>query len=212
MSLPLTGVKILDLTRLLPGPFATLILADLGADVLKVEDPKLGDYIRMYAPFINKQSAYFLSINRNKKSMHCNLKAPEGKEVFIELVKKSDVLIESFRPGVMARLGLGFDVFGFRLHGRFCPFRLRWGRSPGLVLGFNVFGFRLRGRLRPYRLRLLALLFGFGSDPAELVPAAIVDVHHLDRDPISALDDVRDTSHVLVGQGRDVDQAGDLGR
>ena len=109
MSLPLTGVKILDLTRLLPGPFATLILADLGADVLKVEDPKLGDYIRMYAPFINKQSAYFLSINRNKKSMHCNLKAPEGKEVFIELVKKSDVLIESFRPGVMARLGLGFD-------------------------------------------------------------------------------------------------------
>ena len=109
MNLPLEGIRILDLTRLLPGPFATLILADLGADVLKIEDPKLGDYIRMYAPFINKQSAYFLSINRNKKSMHCNLKSPEGKEIFIELAKKSDIVVESFRPGVMKRLGLGFD-------------------------------------------------------------------------------------------------------
>lgn len=106
----LEGLRILDLTRLLPGPFATCLLADLGADVLKVEDPIKGDYTRFAPPLINDESARFMALNRNKRSMKLNLKVPEGREVLLELVKHYDVLIEQFRPGVMDRLGVGYDV------------------------------------------------------------------------------------------------------
>ncbi|TDL75598.1 CoA transferase [Rhodococcus qingshengii] len=108
--LPLEGIRVLDLTRLLPGPYCTLLLADYGADVIKVEDPKSGDYARWYEPKVNDdQSAMFISLNRNKRSITLDLKDEKDKEAFISLIKTADVLIESFRPGVMDRLGLGFE-------------------------------------------------------------------------------------------------------
>ncbi|MDK2905293.1 MAG: CoA:oxalate CoA-transferase [Eubacteriaceae bacterium] len=108
--LPLSEVKVLDLSRVLAGPYCSMILADLGADVVKVEMPKKGDDSRAFGPFVNGESAYFMSINRNKKSITLNLKAPKGKEIFKNLVKKFDVVLENFRPGTMERLGLGYDV------------------------------------------------------------------------------------------------------
>lgn len=107
---PLDGVRILDLTRLLPGGYATLLLADLGADVLKVEEPGKGDYIRWTPPIVGELSASHIALNRNKRSMTLNLKADAGKEVFLELAESFDVVIESFRPGVMDRLGVGWSV------------------------------------------------------------------------------------------------------
>jgi crotonobetainyl-CoA:carnitine CoA-transferase CaiB-like acyl-CoA transferase len=108
--LPLEGIRVLDLTRLLPGPYCSLLLADYGADVIKVEDPKSGDYARWYEPKVNDdQSAMFISLNRNKRSITLDLKDEKDKETFISLIKTADVLIESFRPGVMDRLGLGFE-------------------------------------------------------------------------------------------------------
>jgi crotonobetainyl-CoA:carnitine CoA-transferase CaiB-like acyl-CoA transferase len=108
--LPLEGIRVLDLTRLLPGPYCSLLLADYGADVIKVEDPKTGDYARWYEPRVNDdQSAMFISLNRNKRSITLDLKDEKDKEAFISLIKTSDVLIESFRPGVMDRLGLGYE-------------------------------------------------------------------------------------------------------
>lgn len=109
LSLPLEGVRVLDLTRLLPGPYCSLLLADFGADVIKVEDPKIGDYARWYEPKVADQSAMFISLNRNKRSITLDLKTEKDKEVFIDLIRTSDVLIESFRPGVMERLGLGYE-------------------------------------------------------------------------------------------------------
>jgi crotonobetainyl-CoA:carnitine CoA-transferase CaiB-like acyl-CoA transferase len=108
MTLPLTSIRVLDLTRLLPGPYCTLLLADFGAEVIKVEDPKLGDYARWGDPKQGEESAFFLSLNRNKKSVGINLKSDQGKKIFLNLVKTADVLVESFRPGVMDRLGLGY--------------------------------------------------------------------------------------------------------
>ncbi len=106
--MPLTGLRILDLTRLLPGGFCTMMLADLGADVLKVEEPRRGDYIREYQPKDERgESAYHLAYNRNKRSLGLNLKSPRGVEVFKKLASRADVLVEGFRPGVMDRLGLG---------------------------------------------------------------------------------------------------------
>jgi crotonobetainyl-CoA:carnitine CoA-transferase CaiB-like acyl-CoA transferase len=106
---PLAGVKILDLSRLLPGPYCSLMLADLGADVLKIEDPKVGDYMRWWSPQMKKQGAFFLMLNRNKRSMKLNLKDAKGTEIFLRLVRGCDVVIEGFRPGVMERLGVGYD-------------------------------------------------------------------------------------------------------
>jgi crotonobetainyl-CoA:carnitine CoA-transferase CaiB-like acyl-CoA transferase len=106
-TLPLSGLKVVDLSRLLPGPHATLMLADLGADVLKVEDPQLGDYLRWGWP--PSENPAFLQLNRNKRSLTLNLKAEEGREIFKKIVAEADVLLESFRPGVMARLGLGYE-------------------------------------------------------------------------------------------------------
>jgi len=109
VMLPLASFRVLDLTRLLPGPFCTWLLADFGADVIKVEDPDLGDYARWMPPLQGKLGAMFVSLNRNKRSIALNLKTEKGKAVFRELVKQADVLVESFRPGVMDRLGLGYS-------------------------------------------------------------------------------------------------------
>jgi crotonobetainyl-CoA:carnitine CoA-transferase CaiB-like acyl-CoA transferase len=105
----LKELKMLDLSRLLPGPYCSLLLADLGMEVLKVEDPEQGDYTRMIGPIRKKDSAIFLALNRNKKSMKLNLKIREGKEILCKLIQSYDILLESFRPGVMDRLGIGYQ-------------------------------------------------------------------------------------------------------
>ena len=107
---PLDGVRVLDLTRALAGPYCTLLLGDMGADVLKVELPGVGDEARGWGPpFIEGESSYFLSINRNKKSLTLDLKRSEGRDVLRRLAERSDVLVENFRPGTMDRLGLGYE-------------------------------------------------------------------------------------------------------
>jgi len=106
---PLTGLKLVDLSRLLPGPYCTLLLADLGMEVLKIEDPEQGDYMRRMGPIRKRDSVHFLSVNRNKKGMTLNLKIEEGKEIFYKLIESYDVVLESFRPGVMDRLGIGYE-------------------------------------------------------------------------------------------------------
>jgi len=115
MSLPLEGVRVLDLSRLLPGPFCSLLLADFGADVLKVEDTGMGDYLRWSPPMVegvedSAASAMFLALNRNKRSVRVNLKDARGREVLFALVRASDVVLESFRPGVLDRLGCGYTT------------------------------------------------------------------------------------------------------
>ncbi len=104
----LDGLRVLDLGRLLPGPYCTLVLADHGAEVIKVESPFEGDYVRKMGPMIDEDSAYFWQLNRNKKSLSLNLKTPEGVAIFRQLAEGSDVLVESFRPDVMDSLGLGY--------------------------------------------------------------------------------------------------------
>lgn len=105
----LSGVKVLDLTRLLPGPYCTLLMADYGADVIKIEEPGKGDYIRWRTPAAEGIGARHLTVNRNKKSVTLNLKTAEGQQIFKQLAAEADVIIESFRPGVMQRLGLGYE-------------------------------------------------------------------------------------------------------
>ncbi len=105
---PLTGIRVLDLTRLLPGPVATLHLADLGAEVIKIEDPQVGDYARTLGTGQGEDSAYFRMINRNKQGLRLDLKKPGGVEVFMRLAATVDVIVESFRPGVTDKLGIGY--------------------------------------------------------------------------------------------------------
>ncbi len=106
--MPLSGVRVLDLSRLLPGPYATRVLAEMGAEVIKVEDPRGGDYARWFAPVIGDPpaSGFFRELNRGKKSIQLDLKRPEAQEVIRHIAARSDVLVDSFRPGVLARLGL----------------------------------------------------------------------------------------------------------
>lgn len=106
---PLAGVKIIDFTRLLPGPLATMFLADMGADVLKIEDPDNPDYIRSFEPKVNGESLYYLALNRNKRSVAVNALSEKGKEIIYDLVKSADVLIEQYRPGVMKSMGFGYE-------------------------------------------------------------------------------------------------------
>ena len=108
--LPLHGIRILDLSRLLPGPFATLVLADLGADVVKIEEPSLGDALRFLPPLAGEQSGAFHALNRNKRSLALDVRRPEGVAAFLRLARQADAVVESFRPGVLARMGLGWDV------------------------------------------------------------------------------------------------------
>lgn len=109
MTLPLKNIRVLDLTRLLPGPYCSQFFADFGAEVIKIEEPKVGDYARWTEPRVDGYSAMFASLNRNKKSVTLNLKLDDDRKQFRELVKTADVLIESFRPGVMDRFGLGYE-------------------------------------------------------------------------------------------------------
>src|SRR5215831_16704561 len=107
---PLKGIRVLDLTRVLAGPAASLALADLGAEVIKIEPPGTGDDTRTFPPFRDNVSHYFLSVNRGKKSIVIDLKTDAGVALAKDLAAKCDILIENYRPGVMDRLGLGYDV------------------------------------------------------------------------------------------------------
>jgi crotonobetainyl-CoA:carnitine CoA-transferase CaiB-like acyl-CoA transferase len=109
MTSPLNGITILDLTRVLSGPYCTMLLADMGARVIKVEQPRSGDDTRHWGPpFLGTESAYFLSINRNKESVTLDFKHPEGRALLDRLIAKSDVIVENFRPGALAKLGLDY--------------------------------------------------------------------------------------------------------
>jgi alpha-methylacyl-CoA racemase len=140
MSQPLRGIRILDLSRLLPGAYASQMLADFGADVIKIEEPGSGDYGRFMPPHgASGMSLYFLATNRNKRSMTLNLKSSKGREIFLRLVRQADVVLESFRPDVMERLGLGYqqlkDVHPGLIYcaisgyGQDGPYRLRAGHD-----------------------------------------------------------------------------------
>lgn len=113
---PLDGVRVIDLSRLLPGPYCTMLLADLGAEIIKIETPGLGDYMRLIPPFVeNKEtgetiSAAYLMVNRNKKSVALNFRNVRGKEILVRLVRDADVVLESFRPGAVAKWGIGYDA------------------------------------------------------------------------------------------------------
>ena len=110
----LEGVRVLDLTWVLSGPYAAMVLTDLGAEVIKVERPPYGDVARTTGPHINGESSYFFSINRGKKSTLLDLRKPEGKELFLRLVEKVDVVMENFTPGTMDRLGIGYEACSAR--------------------------------------------------------------------------------------------------
>lgn len=107
---PLQGIKILDLTRLLPGPLGSQLLADLGAEVIKIEDPKAPDYTRNFPPMKGNQSYFYLAVNRSKKSLCINLKSEEGKAIFYDLAKEADIVLDSFRPGVLEKMGLDYTT------------------------------------------------------------------------------------------------------
>jgi CoA:oxalate CoA-transferase len=112
---PLSGVLVIDLTRVLAGPYCTMVLADLGARVIKIEAPGRGDDARAIGPFVGDHSAYFMSLNRGKESIALDLKSDEDRNIFERLLARADVLVENFRPGAMERLGYGWD----ELHARF---------------------------------------------------------------------------------------------
>ena len=102
----LEDLLVLDLTRVVAGPFCSSVLGDMGARVIKIENPKGGDDSRAYGPYVNGESAYFAMLNRSKEGVTLNLKSPQGKKIFLEMVKKADVVLENYRPGVMDKLGL----------------------------------------------------------------------------------------------------------
>ena len=140
MTQPLKGIRVLDLSRLLPGAYATQMLADYGADVVKIEEPGAGDYGRFMPPQLaGGMSLYFVAVNRNKRSMTLNLKSQAGRDIFLCLVRQSDVVLESFRPGVMDRLGLGYEQLkeinpgivycAISGYGQDGPYRLRAGHD-----------------------------------------------------------------------------------
>jgi alpha-methylacyl-CoA racemase len=128
----LDGIRVLDLSRLLPGPFLTMVLADLGADVVKIEDPRLGDYMRQLPPGKGGISGRFLAVNRGKRSIVLDLKAPAGRDAMLRMAAKADVVIDSFRPGVMDKLGVGYTQLA--------------AANPGIVL-CSISGF---GQTGPY--------------------------------------------------------------
>ena len=132
----LEGISVLDLTRALAGPYCTLMLGDYGADVIKIEIPGSGDDTRKWGPpFVGDESAYFLSINRNKRSLTLNFKEEKARDIFLKLVKHADVVVENFTPGVMDRFGLGYDALK--------------EINPGIVV-CSISGF---GQTGPYRSR-----------------------------------------------------------
>jgi alpha-methylacyl-CoA racemase len=148
----LRGVRVLDLSRLLPGPFASLVLADLGAEVDKIEDTDAGDYLRHMPPQVGDTSAIFLALNRGKRSARIDLKKPEGRDVFLRLVEKYDVVLEQFRPKVLDRLGLSHEtllkqnprlvVCALTGYGQTGPLAARAGHDIDYLARAGILGFQ----------------------------------------------------------------------
>jgi crotonobetainyl-CoA:carnitine CoA-transferase CaiB-like acyl-CoA transferase len=136
---PLAGVRVVDLSRVLAGPYATMTLADLGADVVKIEHPLGGDETRAWGPpFVGGESAYFLSVNRSKRSVALDLKDPEGRDLALELCERADVVIENFRPGGAARLGLDYEAVRKRRPGVvYCTISGFGAREPRDRAGYD---------------------------------------------------------------------------
>jgi alpha-methylacyl-CoA racemase len=185
--MPLTGIRVLDLTRLLPGPFCTMLLADMGADVVKVEEPGGGDYLRWTPPLVDGESALFNAINRNKRSITLNLKALEGRELLLSLAETADVLVEGNRPGVMARLGLGWDVLHARNpelvmcsitgYGQDGPFASRAGHDLNYMATAGALGLNGPRDGPPSPLSVqVADIGGGGLQPAVAILGALVAV------------------------------------
>jgi len=184
---PLTGIRVLDLTRLLPGAFCTMLLADMGADVIKIEEPGAGDYMRWTPPLVQGQSALFEAINRNKKSITLNLKSDDGRELLLLLVDRADVLVEGNRPGVMARLGLGWDVLHKRNprlvmcsitgYGQDGPFASRAGHDLNYMATAGALGLNGEKGGPPVPLSVqVADIGGGGLQPAVSILGALVAV------------------------------------
>jgi len=147
---PLDGITVLDLTRLLPGAVATMMLGDFGADIIKIEEPGMGDPARHSRAGIKQPGAYFLATNRNKRSVTINLKRERGREVFLKLVEKADAVVEGFRPGVMDRLGVGYETLkalnprliycAITGYGQDGPYRLRAGHDANYLSVAGLLG------------------------------------------------------------------------
>lgn len=150
MQAPLKGVRVLDLSRLIPGPFCTLILSDLGASVDKLEDPHVGDYMRVFPPMKRGLSGRFNALNRDKRSLCLDLKKPEGRDALLKLAPRYDVVVESFRPGVLDKLGVGFGALSERNprlvmlsisgYGQSGPFRDKAGHDLNYIATAGVLG------------------------------------------------------------------------
>jgi alpha-methylacyl-CoA racemase len=185
--MPLTGMRVLDLTRLLPGAFCTMLLADMGADVVKVEDPVGGDYMRWTPPLIDGQSTLFNALNRNKRSLTLNLKSDAGRDLLLNLVEHAAVLVEGNRPGVMERLGLGWEVL--RAHnpklvmcsitgyGQDGPFASRAGHDINYMATAGALGLNGGPDSPPVPLSVqVADIGGGGLQPAVAILGALVGV------------------------------------
>ncbi|HEV2218731.1 MAG TPA: CaiB/BaiF CoA-transferase family protein [Candidatus Dormibacteraeota bacterium] len=185
--MPLSGLRILDLTRLLPGAFCTMLLADMGADVVKIEEPGTGDYMRWTPPLIDGQSALFNALNRNKRSVTLNLKTGEGRDLLLKLVDGAAVLLEGNRPGVMDRLGAGWDVLHARNprlvvcsitgYGQDGPFASRAGHDINYTATAGVLGLNGEAGRAPVPLSVqVGDIAGGGLQPAVSILAALLAV------------------------------------
>jgi crotonobetainyl-CoA:carnitine CoA-transferase CaiB-like acyl-CoA transferase len=185
---PLDGIRILDLTRLLPGPFCTMLLADLGADVIKVEEPRGGDPARRPAGSKDEMASLFLLVNRNKRSITLDLKTPEGRELLLKLAEHADVLVESFRPGVMERLQLGYPTLQHRNPrliyatlsgwGQSGPYRDRAGHDLNYLAVAGISGYNVGNDGQPVPMAVQVADLGAGSLAAVAILAAIVSRQH----------------------------------
>ena len=190
--MPLTGIRVLDLTRLLPGAFCTMLLADMGADVIKVEEPGTGDYMRWTPPMVKGQSALFNALNRNKRSLTLNLNSEAGRDLLLRLVDRSAVLVEGNRPGVMERLGLGWPVLRARNpalimcsitgYGQDGPMSARAGHDINYVATAGVLGLNGARGAPPSPLAVqVGDVGGGGLQPAVAILGALVGVQRGDE-------------------------------
>jgi crotonobetainyl-CoA:carnitine CoA-transferase CaiB-like acyl-CoA transferase len=180
----LDGLRVLDLTRLLPGPFCTMLLADLGADVIKVEEPTGGDPARHSAPLQGDTGSLFLLLNRNKRGVTLDLKTEVGRELLLRLVDDADVLVESFRPGVMDRLGVGYTVLAERNprliyatlsgFGQSGPYRDRAGHDLNYLALAGVLGYNVDRQGQPVPPGVQVADLGAGTLGAVAILAAVI--------------------------------------
>jgi crotonobetainyl-CoA:carnitine CoA-transferase CaiB-like acyl-CoA transferase len=185
--MPLSGIRVLDLTRLLPGAFCTMLLADMGADVIRVEDPGRGDYMRSVPPLIDGQSVLFNALNRNKRSLTLNLKSEEGRDLLLSLVDGAHVFVEGNRPGALERLSLGWAVLHERNpklvmcsitgYGQDGPFAARAGHDINYMATAGALGLNGQAGGPPHPLSVqVADIGGGGVQPAVAILGALLAV------------------------------------